>query len=259
MFNKNVFTPKFTEIAETCNSEYNSRNKAFLGGYTLNKCPFQFTIFTGIQFFLLTVISIFFYPGGSWLEPKSLGYPFFRTFYSELGMTVTKGGMNNMASAVLFATALTFAGLGVAVFYLNMQYFFRQSTGLRLISSIGTAFGVLSGILYIGTALTPVNLFFWAHATFAILASQALLLAAICFALAIFKSSHYPKIYGIVYVIFTLILLGYLFVSSYGPSIETRYGFILQASYQKILVLSAISCNLIQSWGAIKHKRSLKQ
>ncbi|MBU2590875.1 MAG: hypothetical protein ABIJ24_04840 [Nitrospinota bacterium] len=220
----------------------------------LNKWPFHFAIFTSIQFIVLTIVAIFFYPGGAILDQTGLGYPFFQAFYSELGMTVTSGGKSNLTSAIIFTIALTVTGLGISVFHIAIRRFFLEPGMVRTISTAGSVFGVISGVLYIAAALRPGNLFWEEHIFLATLASQSFLAAALCYTIAIFTNKNYPNVYALVYILFAVLLIGYILLCEYGPRVETSDGFIIQATCQKVIVLSAIVCKLIQSWGALRQE-----
>ena len=79
--------------------------------------PFKFALAACVQFVVLTAIAMPLYPGGSFADPSSTRYSFFTNFFSELGMTVTSGGRPNIPCTILFVIALTWAGLGLVVFF----------------------------------------------------------------------------------------------------------------------------------------------
>jgi hypothetical protein len=216
--------------------------------------PFQFGILACLQFVVLTVVAMVVYPGGTLIEPAASGYPFFRAFFSELGMTVTSGGHPNVLAAILFIVALTVAGAGLIIFYLATLRFFQQPRLARVLSIAGSIVGVVSGGAYIGIAWTPANLFEAAHYNFVLLAFRSFLIVVVCYAVAIFVNQEYPNGYGVVYVLFAALLAGYIWLLTQGPGLETERGIVLQATGQKVIVYAAIGCTLVQSWGALRQQ-----
>jgi len=216
--------------------------------------PFHFSLFACLQFVVLTLAAMLVYPGGSMVDPDGSGYSFFRAFFSELGMTVTDGGRPNLPSALLFVVALTMAGGGLIVFYVATLRFFRRPRLARALSVVGSIFGVISGGAYVGIAWTPVNLFRDAHYDFVLLAFRTFLIAALCYAIAVFVNRSYPNRYGVVYVLFAAMLAGYIGLLTQGPGLETTEGIVVQALGQKIIAYAAIGCTLVQSWGALRQE-----
>jgi hypothetical protein len=223
------------------------------------KWPFRFGIFACLQFVVVTIVAMGIYPGGTMVEPSNRGYSFFRSFFSELGMTVTSGGRPNLPSAILFIIALTVAGAGLIVFYLATPRFFQQPRLARVLSVVGSILGVVSGGAYIGIAWTPANLFEEAHTHFVLLAFRSFLVVVVCYAVAIFVNKAYPNRYGVVYVLFAALLAGYIWLLTQGPGLETERGIVIQATGQKVIVYAAILCTLIQSWGALRQGDELRE
>ena len=44
-------------------------------------------LYTSGQFFVLTIVAMFLYPGGTHLDPSAAHYEFTRNFFSDLGAT----------------------------------------------------------------------------------------------------------------------------------------------------------------------------
>ena len=70
-----------------------------------------------VLFVVLTVLAMLFYPGGTVADPTAFTYSPFANVLSELGMTETHAGQPNTVSRVLFTTALTLTGAGLATFF----------------------------------------------------------------------------------------------------------------------------------------------
>lgn len=67
---------------------------------------------------VLTTLAMWFYPGGTAMDPGTRGYSFGQNFLSEGGMARTPSGAVNLASLVLLIAALSLVGMGLAIFIL---------------------------------------------------------------------------------------------------------------------------------------------
>lgn len=219
----------------------------------VHRWPFKFGIFASIQFVVLTLVAMPLYPGGMIADSPASRYSFFYDFFSELGMTVTSSGELNVASTVLFVIALTVAGLGLVVFFAAKPQLFRHKRAIHILSWIGSAFGVLSGLSYVGVAFTPANLLGELHHYFVLAAFESFFVAVTVYSVVIFLSASYPKRYAAVYLMFALLLAGYIWLMIQGPSSATLEGLMIQATGQKIIVYAAILCTLVQCWGALRN------
>jgi hypothetical protein len=214
------------------------------------KRPFQFSTSACVQFVLLSAIAMLLYPGGSHADPASRGYSFFNNFFSDLGLTVTPNGTPNTASMILFVTSLTLAGLGLVAYFIAAPQFFWRERLLRVLSVLGSIFGVLSGLCYIGVAWRPANLAAGPHGQFTLWAFQAFLVVVVFYVLAILLNPRYGNGYALVYFLFAVLLAAYIGLLMYGPRADTERGVMIQATGQKLIVYAAIVCMFIQSRGA---------
>lgn len=203
-----------------------------------------------VVFVALTIIAMLCYPGGTVTDVTTSGYSFFENFFSDLGFTVSRAGQPNTVSALLFTTALTMAGLGLAFFFVAFRQFFTGSSKERWLSGTGSVFGVFTGICFVGVAFTPVNLFKDIHLDFVFGAFRAFPVAAICYAAAIFLGRSYPRRYGLVFAAFSVLLVLYLLLIEIGPDADTLEGMIIQATGQKIIAYASIITILLQAIGA---------
>jgi hypothetical protein len=227
------------------------------------KNVFTLTIIACLQFVVLTVLAMAFYPGGGMVNSTTsdvhttgisytTGYSFFKNFFSELGLTHVKG-QSNVVSAGLFITALTLAGAGLTIFFAAYPQFFNRTTTGKALSWIGSIFGMVAGISFIGVAFTPADLFIDAHTTFVMWAFRSFMLAAVIYSIVMLREPHYPKKNALVFVIFAILLILYVLLLTFGPSSHTLNGLIIQATGQKIIVYASIISVLIQAWGAKKY------
>jgi len=205
-----------------------------------------------VQFVLLTVVAMLFYPGGTVTDPSTSGYSFFTNFFSELGLTRTHSGGPNTISFILFFVALTVVGMGLALFFVAFRSFFVGSVAGKVLSAIGTLFGIISAICFAGVAWTPANLQPTLHGQFVMWAFEAFPVAVIFYAAAILLHRSYPKRFAVVFIAFAALLVLYLVLLTRGPWFSTSEGLMVQATGQKAIVYASIVTILIQSLGARK-------
>jgi hypothetical membrane protein len=222
------------------------------GSKTWRQRAFSWVMVACLQFLVLSVVAMLLYPGGTVADPMTSRYSFFQNFFSDLGRTVSPRGQPNTAAAILFATALALAGAGLALFFLASSALFARPRWGRLLSRLGSAFGVLSGLCFVGVALTPADVVLEAHRWFVLTAFRAFLPAVICYTLAVLVNRCYPSRFAFVYLGFAALLAAYLVLLIHGPAPDTSRGLAIQATGQKVIAYAAIVCVFIQARGARK-------
>jgi hypothetical protein len=207
--------------------------------------PFQWVIAASTQFVVLTLVAMLFYPGGIVGDATTAGYAFSRNFFSDLGLTVAHNGASNWLSAVFFFIALSGAGLGIILLFLRLPpvlgYWWCW---------IGSLFGVIAGLSFIGVAFTPADLLLAAHAGFVYAAFLSFFVAALIYSVAILRSAAYPNGYAAVFGLFTLLLAIYIWVLFFGPRASTPNGLFIQVTGQKLIAYAGVIAVLIQAYGA---------
>ena len=135
-------------------------------------------LFGIFQFFLLTFLAAFFYPGG---------YDYFTYYFSELGAVFARNSDANTISATLFLIALTAVSITLIPFWLSLPKYFSKSKLERILSLFGSGIGLLCTPLLIGVALFPLDTQLEVHFVFVmahfLLFSLAILLYSIIFIL----------------------------------------------------------------------------
>lgn len=217
------------------------------------RTAFTLVIAGCLLFIFLTLVAMLFYPGPDGQAPG--GYSFFKNFFSALGFTHNDAGYPNPIASVMFLVALSLAGAGLVLFFLAYLQFFRSSLGGKVLSWSGTAFGVVSGICFIGVAFTPADLYTEAHKVFVLWAFRLFPIAVFLYSLALFSHRQYPRRYGWVFVIFGLLLVLYVLLMEFGPDYRSAQGRGIQVTGQKIIVYATLVSILIQAWGAKKFNR----
>ncbi len=213
---------------------------------------FAWVVVGCILFVVLTAVAMWFYPGGSMTDPTTRGYSFFTNFFSELGLTRAHSGGPNTVSFILFVVALTLAGAGLVLFSIAFRSFFTQSTAGKVLTTIGSLFGIISGVCFIGVAWAPADVQLVLHGQFVLWAFQAFPVAALLYAVVILLDEHYPKRFAVVFLAFALLLVLYLALLTGGVSFDTKQALMIQATGQKVIVYASIITILIQSLGARK-------
>lgn len=211
---------------------------------------FSFVMAACILFLVLTTLAMVFYPGGTRSNPNRQSYLFFENFFSELGLTHTYSGGPNQISFVLFTTALALAGLALAIYFIISPSLFWDSMSTRLLSLVGTFFGLISGLSFIGVAFTPANLYVTPHQIFVQLAFTSFFVGIVFYAPAILLNQSFPNLYAIVNIIFGVLLGVYIWLLFFGPSANSSNGLMIQVTGQKIIAYAAVISLFIQAYGS---------
>jgi len=211
---------------------------------------FTLVIIACAAFVVLTAVAMLFYPGGTVTDSTTKGYSFFTNFFSDLGMTQSHSKQPSPVSSVLFFVAMVSAGGALVLFFIAFPRLFVETSSGKILSIIGSIFGVVSGICFVGVAFTPANLYLDAHVQFVLWAFRLFPVAVVFYAIAIFRERDYPKRYAWVFVAFAILLVLYILLLEGGPSVRSPEGLMIQATGQKIIGYASIISVLIQAWGA---------
>jgi len=205
------------------------------------------------------VIGIIKYPGSTYLDNSTIGYYFFKNFLSDLGRTVTFNGVTNFYSSFFFNNALCLAGLLFSVFYYFLPKFFQQENFFK-ISIIGSTFGILSCLCFIGTGLTPADLNLDAHIFFSNYLFYLSFPATLIYSYVIIRSHKINTLYGIGYFAFAISLVSYIFILEFGPAPkESHFGLVFQATSQKIITICFVLATWMLSKGIKKSMNNLTE
>ncbi len=126
---------------------------------------------------------------------------------------------------------------------------------IKHIQGIGSFFGIVSGMAYIGVAVTPANLYLPAHEICVFVAFSGFFTTAVFYSLATLLNPSYPNKYAYAYVFFALTLFIYVAYILYGPDFDAQKGARLQVIGQKLVVYISIFSMMFQISGA---KQQLK-
>ena len=209
-----------------------------------------------IQFIIMTTLGMFFYKGGTFIDPSPLGYIFWNNYFSDLGRTVAHSGIPNTASFVLFTIALSLWGITQIPFYITFPFFFKNNPILRKMSKGASILGIISGISYVGIAFTPSDITGSLHEFFVVIGFSSVFFSIIIYSYVIFKKDDYPNFYAIILTISVFILSVYFLFLFFTPTGLTPDGLLIYAGGQKFMIYTLLICNIIQGYGALNQKPS---
>lgn len=112
------------------------------------------------QFSVCLPVAMNHYPGGTYADPKTIGYSWSGNWLSDLGRVTAINGNDNSTSARIFNTSIVTLGVSLLVFFLaSIRAFEEQDLG-----SISTMLaGLFASIGLIGIGLTPVDIHYGPH------------------------------------------------------------------------------------------------
>ncbi len=206
-----------------------------------------------ILFFLLNLLAMIFYSGGTHQNPELEYYKFTQNYFSDLGRTITMDGTQNFFSSFIFNNSLLMIGILFILFFYHLPNLFVDNNISHNLSRIGSWIAITSGFAFAGIGFTPSNLFLDSHLFFVRWAFRSFLIVSILFVFAINKSNEWENKYAFVYIIFSLILLSYILIMDFGPDgRKSLNGLIVQVISQKIIVAAFIVSVFFKSKGALK-------
>lgn len=212
-----------------------------------------FLLIASISVLVLTTVAMFTYPGSAPHHLKSTRYEFTQNTFSDLGTTKTYRGEQNEVSRLLFTTSLILVGVGLTIFGWTQSKLFTKGTSKSFrIASAVTA--TISGIGFIGIALTPSNLYYPLHID-ALNVAFSFLLAFTITTVFIQRQAHWKKKYILANYIFIALLGGYILMLFFGPRINTPIGLTTQVISQKIIAYAAILNITYQALGETRKNK----
>jgi hypothetical protein len=148
---------------------------------------------------------------------------------------------------ILFTSALTIVGLGLAVFFVALTQFFGDAHRSAILPRTAALLGVVAGLCFIGVAFTPWNLYLAAHNHFVMWAFRTFLGAVLIYGIAILRERTLPNYFALPFLAFAILLTGYVLLLTFGPSPKLARGLRIQVAGQKIIVYVSVLTVLIQA------------
>ncbi len=195
---------------------------------------------------------MFYYEGGTYTDPLTQGYLFWYNYFSDLGRIIAHSGNPNMICYILFTITLCLWGLSQIPFYIAFQGFFKSYKKMKILSILGSFFGVFTGIFFIGIAFTPSDVLGFWHNLFVFLGFGSIFISISLFTIALFQNEDYPKSYAIALAITSVILIIYYLALFLVPNNITSTVLFIYVAGQKIIIYSLLICEIYQAYGALK-------
>ena len=181
--------------------DYNIKN--------LNRSIYIFTPLSVLQFFILTFIAAFLYPGG---------YDYFGYYFSDLGAVVARNGETNLISRILFSITLTVLALALIPFWINLRKLFTENNKQKLLSKTASTLGVISTPFLILLAFLPMDTQLELHLLATLIFVLFFVLAVLLYSVIFFLNKNYPKYIGLMGIILFTIPLASFAVSITNPT-----------------------------------------
>jgi hypothetical protein len=222
------------------------------------KTAYVFLIIGSLQFIILTIIAMFFYQGGTYINSSTSKYLFWNNFFSDLGRTIAHSGISNKISFILFTTTMVIWGMSQIPFFMAILNFFKQDKLMTQLSLGGSILGIIAGISYIGIAFTPSDTLNEAHNLFVLLAFSSIFLSIIIYSITIYHNENYSDYFSYTLAIAASILTIYYIVLFIFPKNTTQEGLVIHVIGQKIAVYTLLITGIIQGYGALLQIKSYK-
>lgn len=200
---------------------------------------------------------MFYYKGGTYNDSTTSGYVFCYNLFSDLGRTIAHSGLTNRISFIIFTITLLIWGFSHIPFYIAFSFIFRENKKQNQLSKAGSILGILTGISYMGIALTPSDILNDAHNIFVLIAFSSIFLCIIIYSIVICDNKCYPNFYSKILTI-SAIVLAIFYISLLLISDKSiQIGLFVQVVGQKIAMYTLLISGFIQGYGAWKKSRFL--
>ncbi len=194
------------------------------------------TIFSSLQFLLITTLAALFYTGG---------YDYLGYYFSDLGAVVARNGASNSFSSTLFFITLTVTGITMIPFWLILPSLFKESTVEKVLSISGSVLGLIGVPLLIAIGIYPMDTQSELHGFFAQYFFLAFGIAILIYSIAIVFNNNYSNFYSLIGLAIFILVIIFVFVEL-GD---------LSTLVQKVIVYSYIIWAFIQVfriWPAVR-------
>jgi hypothetical protein len=194
-------------------------------------------ILTGIIFVVTTFIAMLTYPGG---------YNFLENSFSALGLTVISS-TPSMLNYFLFVTACTGAAVCLVPFMFTIRTLFTETTGLKVLSWLGTLLGLGAAPNLSALAIFAGNVFPSIHGNTTRLFFILIMAGILCYSIAIVMNKEYKNIYaGIGFIVVIVCLLH--IIAMFGI-LSPYFG---TALWQKVSVYALVLWSVFQGFYLLK-------
>ena len=207
-------------------------------------------IIGNLLFWLLIVVAMFFYTGGTRDSPFAPGYSFWGNTISDLGRTVSYNGGFNIISMILFTIALVLFAILSIPLYLVFPKLFSAKPLESISAKVGSVLGFITSIGLIGIVFAPADILNALHWIFAYVMYVALFFSGACYVISLFLNPHIPKIYAKIFTAYCIVLFVSLMVIIIGSPVARTYLVVAQ----KIAHISIAIGYIVLGYGISKYK-----
>tara|TARA_B110000014_G_C20039755_1_gene540337 strand:+ start:155 stop:907 length:753 start_codon:yes stop_codon:yes gene_type:complete len=183
----------------------------------------------GSLFFILSLLGMYFYPGGTmWHNSSNEGviitkyYSHTLNFFSDLGSLQAWSGNHNIISNFFFVASLFSVAIAIVSLYYAFHYILKKDKKLILLSKIGIFISIISAIGFVGVGFTPSDTLHEEHMFFVNLAFRSFLIVMFIYSYAIFKSSYLKNYLALIYFLLFCLVLYYTFILVMFPLIDSN-------------------------------------
>jgi len=210
-------------------------------------------IFGIILWIILSTIAMFFYPGGTEINPSTLGYSFWSNYISDLGRTVTYSGAPNSISQILFTVFTVIYGFTTFVFFIALLSIFTESRSGKWISIIGGIFAGISAIGAFCLAFAPSDVYPELHGLFSGVTYLAAIFLVIFIVIEIFLTKKLPQKYAFLLLISVILTFIAMIVLFTGPKVIVAPEWLeIYVVGQKVLTYVSLAAFGATAYGAWK-------
>jgi hypothetical protein len=197
--------------------------------------------------FVLSIGAIVRYPGGTALDPTTVGYSLRQNFLSDLGMTVAYDHRPNRLGAGLFVLSLLLLVIGLGHAVARIASRLADDPAALVWSRAAVLSALLACVAFAGVAVTPENRVMAVHVAFTLWAWRIMPVSAGLLAVASFRSPGLRPRMGSAWLIMALLLAVYAAFLAWGPSLTTTHGLVAQVIAQKVATVVTLATLLFIS------------
>jgi len=201
-----------------------------------------------VLYIIFQTLAMIFYAGGTMDDPSIPGYSFWGNTFSDTGRTVAHNGLSNIISMIFFTIAYSSIAILFIPFYYIFPRLFSESSKENKIAVIGSIFGYISSICFIGVIFTPADILRPPHMIFAYIAYACIFFMSVAYTISLFLQEKMPKFYGYILALFSIFFFTILMVEIAGLNI-TR---LLLVAGQKLNRIAFFVSFTILTYGIIK-------
>ncbi|NHJ84974.1 MAG: hypothetical protein FK734_05900 [Asgard group archaeon] len=213
----------------------------------------HYGIILGIFLFVILIsLSMYFYAGGTWIDPNTERYILSKNLFSDLGRRTTFLGASNIISSVLFSTAIVIIGLSGVVFFLILVPHFTYDKVTKGFNLAGSIFGVLGALVITSIAFVPIDIWEGTHLILIVTLFTLLIASAALYSIAIIFQPNYPNFYGWVFLTFMVCLICFFILINYQYFEVFLEHLTMRAISQEAVVCVGLVTFLIQTIGLLR-------